>query len=118
MDVSKDTGIVDVSVKPAMVNAAATALADKKKKGEQAAEDGKEDKKKKGSKKRKAEEALDAAHASDSAPKVCTVDVLQCAVCSSQFATSRNVASTCCDALCDPCVDSRVCALDRDAKQH
>lgn len=80
MDVSKDTGIVDVSVKPAMVNAAATALADKKKKGEQAAEDGKEDKKKKGSKKRKAEEALDAAHASDSTPKVCTVDVLQYSV--------------------------------------
>lgn len=87
MDVSKDTGIVDVSVKPAMVNAAATTLADNnKQKGQQAVEDSSEDKKKKGSKKRKAEEALDAAHASDSLPKVCTADLLK-----------RNVQASICD---------------------
>ena len=68
LDVSKDTGIVDVSLKPTMVEASAAAADSAK--GEEAQEEGTEDKKGKKSKKRKAEEALDAAHAGDSSLKV------------------------------------------------
>lgn len=65
LDVSKDTGIVDVSLRPPQIEAAAAAAASSK-----AQEEGQGDKEVKASKKRKAEEALDAAHAADSALKV------------------------------------------------
>ena len=67
LDVSKDTGIVDVSLKPTLIPASAAAAAESK--GKQA-EEGKQAKK---SKKRKAEEALDAAHAAVSSLKVSVV---------------------------------------------
>ena len=67
LDVSKDTGIVDVSLKPILIEAYAAAAAESK--GKQA----KEGKQAKKSKKRKAEEALDAAHAADSSLKVIVV---------------------------------------------
>lgn len=69
LDVSKDTGIVDVSLKPAQLSAAAAAAASEKGKAKGKAGGPQGDKQKK-SKKRKAEEALDAAHAEDSLPKV------------------------------------------------
>ena len=68
LDVSKDTGIVDVSLKPTILEAAAAA--DVSSRAGLVPEDFKSDKKEKKSKKRKAEEALDAAHAADSALKV------------------------------------------------
>ena len=63
LDVSKDTGIVDVSLKPTLVSATAAA-ANKGSQGSTAGLKGK------AGKKRKAEEALDAAHAADSQLKV------------------------------------------------
>lgn len=68
LDVSKDTGIVDVTLKPTLMEASAAAAVSSK--GGAAEEDGKGDNKAKKSKKRKAEEALDAAHAADSSLKV------------------------------------------------
>ena len=68
LDVSKDTGIVDVSLKPTLIEAAAAAVASIR--GGKAQEEGKGDKGANASKKRKAEEALDAAHAADSSLKV------------------------------------------------
>ena len=68
LDVSKDTGIVDVTLKPTLIEASAAAAVSSK--GEEAEEDGTGDNKTKKSKKRKAEEALDAAHAADSSLKV------------------------------------------------
>ena len=65
LDVSKDTGIVDVTLKPSLIEACAAAAIGSK--GKQAQERGKAEKK---SKKRKAEEALDAAHAAYSSLKV------------------------------------------------
>lgn len=68
LDVSKDTGIVDVTLKPTLMEAPAAAAVSSK--GDEAKEDGKGDNKAKKSKKRKAEEALDAAHAAGSSLKV------------------------------------------------
>lgn len=72
LDVSKDTGIVDVSLKPALVEAAAAAAPTASSTRESAADE----ESKKGSKKRKAAEALDAAHASGLPLKVATVMML------------------------------------------
>lgn len=74
LDVSKDTGIVDVTLKPTLVEAAAEA--DVGSKGGRIPEEAKAAKKEKKSKKRKAEEALDAAHATDSSLKVTAALVL------------------------------------------
>lgn len=68
LDVSKDTGIVDVSLKPTVLEAAAAA--DVGSKAGLMSGEVKPDKNEKKSKKRKAEEALDAAHAADSTLKV------------------------------------------------
>ena len=68
LDVSKDTGIVDVTLKPTLIEASAAAAVGSR--GEEAEEGGKGENKVKKSKKRKAEEALDAAHAADSSLKV------------------------------------------------
>ena len=71
LDVSKDTGIVDVSVKPSLVGVAKHATPSSKGQNTEEEDRDKAAKKmKKGSKKRKAEEALDAAHAADKTPKV------------------------------------------------
>ena len=89
LDVSKDTGIVDVSLKPTVLEAAAAA--DVSSRGGLVPEDVKSDKEKK-SKKRKAEEALDAAHAADSALKVASASVLCCFGCFRQLKLAVLVA--------------------------
>ena len=66
LDVSKDTGIVDVTLRPKLVEAAATTAATHTGKARRT----KGEKQQKLTKKRKAAEALDAAHADDHLPKV------------------------------------------------
>lgn len=63
LDVSKDTGIVDVSLKPALVGATAAASSKVSQSSTAAAPA-------KAGKKRKAEEILDATHAADSQLRV------------------------------------------------
>lgn len=80
LDVSKDTGIVDVSVKPSLVNVAVNATPSSKGQNTEEEEEDRDKaakKMKKGSKKRKAEEALDAAHAADMMPKVAVASHLE-----------------------------------------
>ncbi len=78
LDVSKDTGIVDVSVKPSLVDVAVHATPSSKVQNTEEEDGDKAAKKmKKGSKKRKAEEALDAAHAADMMPKVAVASRLE-----------------------------------------
>ena len=66
LDVSKDTGIVDVTLKPDLIKPATAATVTTKGQTDSA----QTDKGGKKSKKRKAAEALDAAHANDHVPQV------------------------------------------------